>query len=340
MDNDREVMATSGGLGAPHGVTVVVAAFNAEASIEGAVASALKEPVVTELVLVDDASTDATLARARAIASHDPRVTIVARPVRGGPSRARNDGLAAATGSLVCFLDADDELLEGGLGALATELGAQRGAVVALGRFQPFGVGGASGEVGRWGNEQLQPVVRRHARMIESPDGMTPEALLTRLVSPPPGAWLVDTATARALGGFDARARRSEDLEFLVRLASAGRVVCADRDVLRYARHAAQRSARHARRRWGRAYTLWLALRAAPGAWATLALSRGMSAYHLEHFEARRRATRASIRLLGARNLVAAGLLRGLGVLAAVLPRQSLQPIAAVTGTGPRDLVD
>ncbi len=333
-------MGTSRATGAPHGVTVVVAAYNAESSIADAVASALAEATVAECVVVDDASTDGTRERARAAASQDPRVVVIERPVRGGPSRARNQGLAVATGSLVCFLDADDVLAAGGLRDLVAALGSHPGAVVALGRFAPFGVGGASGDVGRWGSDQLHPVVRRHGRTIESPDGMNAEALLTRLVSPPPGAWVVDVATARALGGFDARARRSEDLEFLVRLATAGDVVCVDRDVLHYARHHAQRSARRARRRWGRAYTLWLVLRAAPGARATLQLSRGMSAYHLEHFATRRRATSASIRLLGLRNLLAAVLLRALGVLAAALPRRSLPPIVAVTRTGPPGLVD
>jgi hypothetical protein len=170
-------------------------------------------------------------------------------------------------------------------------------------------------------------VVRRHGRLIESPDGVTDEALVTRLVSPPPGAWLVDITTARAVGGFDTAARRSEDLELLVRLAACGEIVCVHRDVLDYARHDAQRSAAHGRRRWGRGYTLWLMLRAAPGARATVRLSGGVAAYHLALFDARRGAPEWRVRAMGLRNLLDAGLARVAGLAAAVLPRRLPPPI-------------
>lgn len=312
-------------------MTVVVPARDAASTLSSAVRSALGERRVARCVVVDDASTDDTAKVAQRLAAEDARVVVLASPAAGGPASARNRGLDAATSRYACFLDADDEVVSGGLDALADALARAPGAVAAVGRFAPYGLEGGPGDVGRWGSDQLGAVVRRRGRVIESPEGLTAEALVTRLVSPPPGAWVVDTATLRALGGFDVRARRSEDLEALVRLAWSGRIVVLDRDVLRYARHAAQRSAAHARRRWGRAYTLWLMLRAAPGARATLQLAHGMAAYHLELHERRAAAPDRRVRALGRRNLAAAAALRALGALAAVLPRRELAPRRGAT---------
>lgn len=293
--------------------------------------SALASSDVAACVIVDDASTDGTASVAASLATRDARVRVLTGLRRQGPAAARNRGLDAVATPLVCFLDADDELVDGGVRALCEALAATPGAVCAVGRFTAIGVGGESADVGRWGSEQLVGVVRRRGRVIESPEGLSAEALATRLVSPPPGAWVVDAATLRALGGFDPRARRSEDLELLVRLAWSGPVVAVDRDVLRYARHDRQRSAAHPQRRWGRAYTTWLMLRAAPGWRATLQLSRGLAAYHLELAERRHAAQDRSVRALGRRNLAAAGVLRVVGLLAAVMPRRALSPRAIRT---------
>ncbi len=316
----------------PGAVTVVVAARNAEGTLDAAVRSALSSPSVAECLVVDDASDDATGLVASRLAAGDPRVRVVTRAERGGPCVARNEGLARAAAPRVCFLDADDRLVEGGLEALAASLDAAPAAVAALGRFRAVDGEGAAADVGRWAADQLHPVVRRHGRLIESPDGMTPEALVTRLVSPPPGAWVVDTATARAVGGFDPRARRSEDLELLVRLAAAGRVLLVPRDVLEYRRHAGQRSAAHARRRWGRGQALWRMARAAPGTAASLSLVRGAAAYHLDLWATRRRAPARSLRIMGWRNLVVAIAVRTVGTVAALLPRVAPHPLGGPSG--------
>jgi glycosyltransferase involved in cell wall biosynthesis len=311
-------------------VTVVVAAFDAAATLEVAVRSALGEPEVVQCLVVDDASTDETGAVAAALAASDPRVEVVTRASRGGPSAARNDGLVRARGAWVCFLDADDAIIPGGLGALAAPLASRGGAIGAVGRFRAVDDAGADADVGTWAAVQLRPVLRRHGRFIEGPHGLTPEALVTRLVTPPLGAWLLETAMARAVGGFDERVPRSEDLELLVRVVSAGTVEIVERDVLSYRRHAAQRSAAHARRRWGRGQAMWAMLRAAPGARATLQLSRGMVAYHLELSASRAHASSLRVKAMGLRNLAVAGLLALAGPLAAVLPRRLPAPLGAI----------
>lgn len=59
----------------------------------------------TEIVVVDDGSTDHSLA---VVAQAAPQAIVVHNAQPGGVSRARNQGLAMATAPFVCFLDQDD----------------------------------------------------------------------------------------------------------------------------------------------------------------------------------------------------------------------------------------
>jgi GT2 family glycosyltransferase len=65
-------------------------------------------PAPDEIVLVDNASTDDTLARLEAFAASTSRAKVlVVREPRRGASVARNTGFRAATGDVVVFTDAD-----------------------------------------------------------------------------------------------------------------------------------------------------------------------------------------------------------------------------------------
>lgn len=90
-------------------VSVVIAAFNAEATIARAIDSALRQQGVTvEVLVIDDCSTDGTLEIARSFAPEPVRV--VALEKNRGPGGARNAGLEAARGCFVALLDADDTM--------------------------------------------------------------------------------------------------------------------------------------------------------------------------------------------------------------------------------------
>lgn len=75
------------------------------------------------LLIVDDGSTDALAATVDAHRHHLPADTrIVTRPVRGGTGAARNTGARAARGERLLFLDADDEIADDHIAAMAAAL--------------------------------------------------------------------------------------------------------------------------------------------------------------------------------------------------------------------------
>lgn len=89
------------------GVSVIIPARNAEATIARAIASAVEQTVPPlEVIVIDDASSDGTVERAAA--AGDGLVRIIALPARLGAAGARNAGIAAARGDIIAFLDADD----------------------------------------------------------------------------------------------------------------------------------------------------------------------------------------------------------------------------------------
>jgi len=61
-----------------------------------------------ELIIVNDGSTDKSLEIAQAHAEADVRVRVIGRANSGRPSFPKNDGILAARGDYVCFLDHDD----------------------------------------------------------------------------------------------------------------------------------------------------------------------------------------------------------------------------------------
>lgn len=104
----------------PPNVVVVIAAWRAHRTIARAVASALAQPEVAEVVVVDDFSSDngATVTAARAADDGSGRLLIIELKQNGGPSRARNAALSASRSPWICILDSDDFMEPGRIAAL------------------------------------------------------------------------------------------------------------------------------------------------------------------------------------------------------------------------------
>jgi glycosyltransferase involved in cell wall biosynthesis len=86
-------------------VSAIIPTYNRAHLVTDAVDSILGQtyPEV-EIIVVDDGSTDDTLAR---LARYGSRIRVISQK-NAGPAAARNRGIAAATGEFVAFLDSDD----------------------------------------------------------------------------------------------------------------------------------------------------------------------------------------------------------------------------------------
>ena len=94
---------------APGRVSVIVPAWNAAETLATALASLTEQTHGDlELLVVDDASTDATADVAAAAARADPRIRLLRQDANRGGYAGRNLALAAATGAFVTVHDADD----------------------------------------------------------------------------------------------------------------------------------------------------------------------------------------------------------------------------------------
>jgi cellulose synthase/poly-beta-1,6-N-acetylglucosamine synthase-like glycosyltransferase len=113
-------------------VSVIVPAYNEAIVIDRTISSLLAQdyhgPV--EIVVVDDGSSDATYAVARATHGDVPRVAIYAKP-NGGKASALNYGIARAHGEIIVGLDADTQFKRNTLRHLIAPLADQRVGAVA-----------------------------------------------------------------------------------------------------------------------------------------------------------------------------------------------------------------
>jgi glycosyltransferase involved in cell wall biosynthesis len=87
-------------------VSVVIPTYNRAATVGRAINSALAQHVPDlEVVVVDDGSTDST---SQVLSQYGSQVSVLHQPNQG-VARARTNGVLAAKGEFVAFLDSDDE---------------------------------------------------------------------------------------------------------------------------------------------------------------------------------------------------------------------------------------
>jgi FkbM family methyltransferase len=90
-------------------ISVIIPCYNAADCLPNTVSSILKQRINdTEILVVEDKSTDNTLAVAEQLKQTTEHLSIIQQIANGGPAKARNAGLREAKGEYVCFLDADD----------------------------------------------------------------------------------------------------------------------------------------------------------------------------------------------------------------------------------------
>lgn len=154
-----------------------------------------------ELIVVDDASTDATPSLLAAVT--DPRLRVLRLPQNRGAAGARNEGIQAAVGEWIAFQDSDDEWLPG-------KLEAQYGAATSGSANVGLVLGGYEVETDR---------ARLHIRPRRILNGGDPRPDLLDgwpIITP---TWFVRRSLMLQLGGFDVSYRCLEDWDLVFRLS-------------------------------------------------------------------------------------------------------------------------
>ncbi len=196
-------------------VSVVVPAYNYGQFLPQALESLRVQTYPDwECIVVDDGSTDDTLAVVQAAAAGDRRVRYVSQPNRG-PSAARNRGIAESAGDYIQFLDADDLLPP-------TKLGAQ---VRAMESDPSIGIVYSDARFFRVSATELIRFRVSGPRPSTVPDGSSRDPLLWALihnnimvVEGP----LVRRSAITAVGPFEESLARMEDWQYWLRCALAG----------------------------------------------------------------------------------------------------------------------
>lgn len=207
-------------------ISVIVPVYRAERFVEEAVASALAQPEVAEVLLVEDGSPDGSLAVCERLAAQDSRVRLLRHP--GGANRGagatRNLGLREARCEWVAFLDADDYYLSGRFATAArllTEDPTLDGVYDAVGTH--FAHDGAR----NWWIENKRSELTR----IKQP--LPPEKLFYALVNGRYGAIHTNGIVLRRelllrFGGFDESLPLSQDVKAWMQAAALGRIAAGE----------------------------------------------------------------------------------------------------------------
>lgn len=90
-------------------LSVVIPAYNEEATLEYVIRKVLKQSCVYEVIVVDDASTDDTFVIATRLSEAEPKVKAFQHKKNGGKGAAMQTGFAEVTGDVAMIQDADLE---------------------------------------------------------------------------------------------------------------------------------------------------------------------------------------------------------------------------------------
>ncbi|HTL80275.1 MAG TPA: glycosyltransferase, partial [Bacteroidia bacterium] len=97
-------------------VSIILPAYNAEQHVEICVKSILAQTFgKSELIIVDDGSSDSTNSIVQSFAKRDPRVRVITQD-HAGVAVAMNTGMREAKGKYMARIDADDEMFPARIG--------------------------------------------------------------------------------------------------------------------------------------------------------------------------------------------------------------------------------
>ncbi len=212
-------------------ISVIIPAYNAEKFIAEAIESALNQSrPALEILVVDDASADGTVAKARACS---PAVRVVANPENKGVGARRNQGVQMARGEFIAFLDADDKWAPNHLANLGALLDRHESAGLAFCQVRIF-----HESTGIWPCSVSAYLEPKNAFFD----------MLRNLLCLP-SSCMIRRRVHAAIGGFDefahwhaGRRIQAEDTDYLIRAAKVAEFVASAEPSVWYRWHANQAS--------------------------------------------------------------------------------------------------
>ncbi|MGH3265472.1 MAG: glycosyltransferase, partial [Trebonia sp.] len=182
-------------------VSVVITCFNYACWLPEAVTSVLDQTLADlELLIVDDGSSDDSLAVAHRLAEGDDRITVISQPNSGQPAIPRNRAIARARGRYVVSLDADDKLAPETLELCAAALDDDPAVGMAYAGQHHFGATEQWHAPAPWSLDRL-----KHANFLNC-------------------ATMFRHAAWEAAGGYSTNVRGYEDWDLWLGIAQAGYV--------------------------------------------------------------------------------------------------------------------
>lgn len=188
-------------------VSVVVPIYNAATNLEQTLRSVQSQSLSNwELIVVDDGSSDGSVAIVLSLFGDDPRLRLL-RQSNAGVSIARNRGVAASRAPLIAFLDADDLWHPDKLRLHVEFHRTRAGLGVSFAQVEFLSPGG-----------KPTGLVASHPRQAPGPMDFLCENPTTTTSN-----WVLRREVFEAVGGFVEGMSYSEDLEWLLRVACDGR---------------------------------------------------------------------------------------------------------------------
>jgi glycosyltransferase involved in cell wall biosynthesis len=203
-------------------VSIIIPCHNAAPWLAATLESALGQTwPEKEIILVDDGSTDDSLAIAR---SYEPRGVCVHTQPNGGASAARNTGLRETHGEYIQFLDADDLLAPDKIALQMALAESSAPDVVLCGTWKRFrNTPGDAVEV-------PEPLCADMAPLPWVALKFAQHAMMH------PAAWLVSRALADRAGLWDESLSLDDDGEYFTRIVLASQAVRCCRGAVSYYR--------------------------------------------------------------------------------------------------------
>ena len=205
---------------ATHTFTVIIPTYNREEMIQSSIASALNVDYPHfEVLVVDDGSSDHTLARIAAT-FNDPRLKVMTKAHTHAPD-TRNVGIQHARGEFIVWLDSDDILHRSALSHYDALLTRWSDCDIISCGISQFG-----GDTRRfYRNETAQPPANILPRIVQ-------ECPITN-----PGC-CVRKQVYETVGGYDESFLRAHDYEFWSRALGKANVLFTSRNNVQYRLHA------------------------------------------------------------------------------------------------------